>query len=91
MQGQAANSEALREGLACLERFDGRQMLADLDVPVGVLLGERDNLIPSQKLVRALTIIKPNINCQILAGAGHAPFISHPEQSAAMIKSMIHD
>ncbi len=90
MQGHAAHPDALREGLNCLESFDGRQMLADLEVPVSVLLGERDNLIPAE-LATALMALKPDIDCQVLQGAGHAPFISHPAQSAAMIKSMIHD
>lgn len=90
MQGHAAHPDALREGLICLESFDGRQMLADLAVPVSALLGERDNLIPAE-LAAELMRLNPEINCQVLQGAGHAPFISHPAQSAAMIKSMIHD
>lgn len=90
MQAHAPHPDALRDGLNCLERFDGRQMLADIDVPVCMLLGERDNLIPAE-LEAALMILKPDINCQVLQGAGHAPFISHPAQSAAMIKSMIND
>ncbi len=90
MLGYAAHPEALREGLNCLEGFDGRQILVELNLPVSVLLGERDNLIPAE-LAAELMILKPDINCQVLQGAGHAPFISHPAQSAAMIKSMIHD
>ncbi|MEX1201152.1 MAG: pimeloyl-ACP methyl ester esterase BioH [Methylophaga sp.] len=90
IQGHAAHPNALREGLNCLERFDGRQMLADLAMPVNVLLGERDNLIPAE-LAAELKILKPDINCQVVQGAGHAPFISHPAQSAALIKNMIHD
>ncbi len=90
MLGHAAHPDALREGLNYLECFDGRQMLADLKVPVSVLLGERDNLIPTE-LATELMILKPDINCQVLQGAGHAPFISHPAQSATMIKSMIYD
>ncbi len=90
MLGNAAHPAALREGLNCLEGFDGRQMLADLNIPVSVLLGERDNLIPAE-LAAELMSLKPEINCQILQGAGHAPFISHPAQSAGMLKSMIHD
>lgn len=89
MQGQGAHSEALRDGLDCLNTFDGRQMLANLDLPVSVLLGERDNLIPAE-LASALMLIKPEIDCQVIDGAGHAPFISHPAQTAAKIKSMIH-
>lgn len=90
MLGHAAHPEALREGLNCLATFDGRQMLADVKMPVSVLLGERDNLVPVE-LATALISLRPDINCQVLDGAGHAPFISHPAQSAAMIKSMLHD
>lgn len=90
MQGHAAHPQALRDGLTCLQKFDGRHMLANAIMPVSVLLAERDNLIPVE-LVSALIALKADINCQIVDGAGHAPFISHPAQTAAMIKSMIHD
>ncbi len=88
LQGKPAHSEALRAGLNCLAQFDGRTLLADLPMPVSVLLGERDNLVPVE-LAAALKTLKPAVDCQVLNGAGHAPMISHPAETAAMLKSMI--
>ena len=88
MQGKPAHPEALRAGLDCLAQFDGRTLLADLPMPVSVLLGERDNLVPAE-LAAALKTLKPAVDCQVLNGAGHAPMISHPAETAAMLKSMI--
>lgn len=90
LQGHAAHRDALRDGLNLLATFDGRQLLSKLSMPVSVLLAERDNLIPAE-LAAALTQLNPDIDCQLLAGAGHAPFISHPSETAAMLKSMLHD
>lgn len=88
LQGKPAQPEALRAGLDCLAQFDGRALLADLPVPVSVLLGERDNLVPAE-LAAALKMLQPALDCQLIDGAGHAPMISHPAETAAMLKSMI--
>ncbi len=88
LQGKPAHPEALRAGLDCLAQFDGRALLTDLPVPVSVLLGERDNLVPAE-LAAALKMLQPTMDCQLIDGAGHAPMISHPAATAAMLKSMI--
>ncbi|MCX4190679.1 pimeloyl-ACP methyl ester esterase BioH [Methylophaga sp. OBS3] len=89
LASKAAHPEALRDGLICLAEFDGRKLLADLTVPVSFLLAEKDNLIPVT-LADALIRLNADIHCQVIEGAGHAPFISHPEQTATLIKSMLH-
>ena len=69
---------ALRTGLSILSDTDLREALAQLGCPVSWLLGDRDMLVPVG-LARALEsmLVEPVID--IVQGAGHAPFVSHPE------------
>jgi len=78
---------ALQQGLVCLETWDQRAMLSAVTVPVAVLLGQKDNLIP-QKVASALNQLQPSIEVEVIAGAGHAPFLSHPERCAEFIKKV---
>lgn len=70
--------ETLRTGLKMLSDTDLTTALRALDCPVSWLLGEKDALVPSE-LARALERMPLNIDIQVVAGAGHAPFISHPD------------
>ncbi|MFP4132077.1 MAG: pimeloyl-ACP methyl ester esterase BioH [Thiohalospira sp.] len=70
--------EALARGLEWLAGSDLRPELADLAVPVHFIGGERDNLVPAAALEEAAGIA-PRGRVTILPGAGHAPFLSHPE------------
>jgi len=73
----AANPAALRAGLRFLQECDLRHVLCGLDIPLGWLLGERDTLIPA-RVAREF----PAIGSTVIAGAGHAPFLSNPRQCA---------
>ena len=72
-------AEALKAGLRLLQDTDLRIELATLNVPTRWLLGARDTLVPS------------NLGEQVpgryvvVDGAGHAPFLSHPETCTAAI------
>lgn len=69
----AASDEALQDGLALLLNSDLRIAVQGLPVPVSWLLGERDTLVPVA-LAEAL-VPQP---VEIVTGAAHAPFLSHP-------------
>jgi len=70
--------EALFAGLKILSDTDLTEALQALDCPVSWLLGEKDALVP-HVLAQALEQMPLDVDIQILAGAGHAPFISHPD------------
>ena len=65
--------EALAAGLQLLQTSDLRGVLPDLDVPIYWLFGERDTLVPT-----ATSACVPGRRA-VIAGAGHAPFLSHPQ------------
>ncbi|AFJ02465.1 Biotin synthesis protein bioH [Methylophaga frappieri] len=90
IQTQHAHPSALTAGLSRLEKTDARTALAELAMPVGLLLGAQDNLIPSSLAVAAQQL-NPDLQCQIIDGAGHAPFLSHPAPTLAFIREQVHD
>lgn len=70
--------KALRAGLKVLSDTDLTEALQAMDCPVSWLLGEKDALVPLA-LARTLEQMPVDVDIQILAGSGHAPFISHPD------------
>ena len=76
------DSDALRGGLAILRDLDLRDALPEMKQPVLVIAGERDRLSPpqaSQYMARML----PDARLVVIAGAAHAPFLSHQEKFVA--------
>jgi pimeloyl-[acyl-carrier protein] methyl ester esterase len=69
--------QALRAGLKILSDTDLCAALDDLGCAVTWLLGENDALVPVE-LAAPLEHMMTDVDINILPGAGHAPFISHP-------------
>ena len=82
--------EALTAGLFLLMTTDMTKQLSKLTCPVKMILGDRDTLIPLAMLAVAKQL-QPNLNTSILAGAGHAPFISQPTQCQQVIELFINE
>ena len=81
---KAPDVSALQTGLAILESTDFRVAMHDFPVPLAWLLASRDTLAPVQ-----VADHYPAIPRQIIQGAGHAPFLSHPQQCAESIKYLL--
>ena len=79
-----ADAEALRIGLGFLKHADMRHVLAGAQLPLFWLLGERDTLVPAQ-----LSAMLPRHRTKVINGAGHAPFLSHPQQCAEQIRQWL--
>jgi pimeloyl-[acyl-carrier protein] methyl ester esterase len=82
--------DALRGGLAILRDADLRDALAQITLPTLVVAGERDKLTPpeaSHYLAQSL----PHARAVVVAGAAHAPFLSHPEIFIEHVKSFLHE
>ncbi len=82
------HSQALKEGLTILLTMDKREVLAALNCPIMMLLGDRDTLVPSDMLPRAAALNSQIQTVKVL-GAGHAPFISQPQQCAEHVREFI--
>jgi pimeloyl-[acyl-carrier protein] methyl ester esterase len=84
----SARPEALSAGLARLRDVDLRRALPLVRVPALVIAGEHDRIIrpvASRALARAL----PDARYVEIAGAAHAPFLTHPVQFARLVAGFL--
>jgi pimeloyl-[acyl-carrier protein] methyl ester esterase len=86
----AARPEALMSGLMRLREGDLRAALPLVKVPALVMAGQRDRIIrPAAS--RALAAALPKAHYVEVAGAAHAPFLSHPVQFAQQLTGFLRD
>jgi len=81
---------ALQAGLKLLIEIDLRTQFSTLQCPVKMILGDRDTLIPEQMLDDA-KLLNAKLETRLLAGAGHAPFISQPTQCQHEIEQFLNE
>jgi pimeloyl-[acyl-carrier protein] methyl ester esterase len=79
---------ALAAGLAILRDADLRPGLDAMTLPLQFIMGERDTLIPPAA-ARACAVRKPGTHLEVIAGAGHAPFLSHPQEFLAALRPFL--
>ncbi len=77
-------AEILQAGLEILKTGDLREFILRTRMPVKMIMGGRDTLVPVA-CARRLQQINPNIEVEILDSAGHVPFLSHPDCLQALI------
>ncbi len=81
---EAPDNNTLQGGLAILKQTDLRFYLSKLTMPVSVVLGGMDALVPvdaGQKMQQLL----PQLDLNIIESAGHVPFLSHSSETLAII------
>ena len=78
----------LQSGLDILKQADLRPGLIALECPVSIIQGDKDTLVPVQAS-RDMKKIQPASELNIIAGAGHVPFLSHPSQVIEIINRFI--
>lgn len=89
LRGELANRptprpEALALGLDLLREGDLRERLAALACPTQWIFGERDTLVPAAA-GEGVAALLPAAGIAIIPGAAHAPFLSHPKETAAVL------
>ena len=88
LQGGEPGPDVLKSGLDLLLSMDARGALRQVLVPTLVVLGERDTLVPIA-LAEQLNSINPAIRVECLAGSAHAPFLSHREEFAGLLREFV--
>ncbi len=81
---------ALQAGLEILRDGDCRSSLPTITQPTLVMAGERDTLTPPQAS-QYMAAQLPNAQLEMIKGAAHAPFLSHPEIFVEQLKSFLHE
>ncbi|MBB1125080.1 pimeloyl-ACP methyl ester esterase BioH [Thiospirillum jenense] len=84
----APAAAALATGLNLLRNSDLRPHLRQLRQPTLWLLGERDTLVPA-RVAADLAHWMPASHQRVIAGSGHAPWLSHPDETAAVTNDFL--
>jgi pimeloyl-ACP methyl ester carboxylesterase len=72
--------------LAMKNRPERNHVLKDTELPVLLIAGEQDQIIPAEK---TFTVTKPNIEKEILTGAGHMSMYEQPEELVKVMKDFL--
>lgn len=79
---------ALALGLELLRDCDLRGPLPDLRPPSLWIFGSHDALVPPTVAER-IALLLPGASTAVIAGAAHAPFLSHPAETHAAIRHFL--
>jgi pimeloyl-[acyl-carrier protein] methyl ester esterase len=85
-----ARLPALARGLELLAETDLRDSLSTLNLPVRVLHGDKDTLMPVEAALRMADLL-PQGRLSVLEGSGHAPFLSRPQEWVSLLESFVRD
>jgi pimeloyl-[acyl-carrier protein] methyl ester esterase len=80
--------QVLEGGLEILRMADLRAMLPSIRQPAWVMHGEHDAVTPCAA-GQALGDALPNARFHKIAGAAHAPFLSHPRAVATQLQEFL--
>ncbi|MGM0680318.1 MAG: pimeloyl-ACP methyl ester esterase BioH, partial [Pseudomonadota bacterium] len=84
------NVTALQSGLTILKEADLREQLARIrQMPLLLVMGEQDMLVPAAAAV-ALAGEFEDSQTVVIEGAGHAPFVSHPQTFIQQVMMFLH-
>lgn len=86
--GPSPDPLALAQGLLMLRQQDMRPLLAQMKTPVLVVQGSRDRLVPSAA-GEYLSAHLVHGRLAMIAQAGHAPFLSHPDLFLQLLQNFI--
>jgi pimeloyl-[acyl-carrier protein] methyl ester esterase len=75
---QAPDQQTLQEGLNILKQTDLRPVFASLKIPVAVILGQLDTLVPVA-VGKNMQALLPGVDMTVIERAGHVPFLSHQQ------------
>ena len=79
---------ALRAGLEILRDTDLRTACAGIVCPALVIAGERDTLVPAAAAAATAALL-PQGEMHMVAGGGHAPFLSAPGEVALAVRNFL--
>ena len=78
------DAEVLKHGLDLLKISDTRSILAELEIPIKLILGIRDTLVPAS-LAKEILKVNSRIQGELITSAAHAPLLSHPDRFISLI------
>jgi pimeloyl-ACP methyl ester esterase len=88
MGGTSADPGAVRESLKILSVADLREELPQVDRPVLLVHGELDSICPAAASAYMAERL-PMATLRIMAGCGHAPFMTQPERFNPLVQEFL--
>ncbi|MFO7603432.1 MAG: pimeloyl-ACP methyl ester esterase BioH [Gammaproteobacteria bacterium] len=82
--------QVLYGGLEILRQFDGRALLQQLTLPVLMIGGQKDTLVPPAAL-QASAAASSTTTLSVWPSAGHALFLAQPDRFTQELKTFAHD
>ena len=80
----------LKAGLGLLDTADARDAIQTFDKPILFIAGEKDLVVNKASLEQSANLA-PQGHYVEIAGAGHAPFLSHPHEFTRTINHFINE
>lgn len=77
--------QALVAGLQLLAEVDLRKQIGQTVVPTTRIYGRLDSLVPKQAIAN-IAALHPQCHSKVMEHAAHAPFISHPQSFAELLR-----
>ncbi len=87
-QYQSPDNTILLAGLDILLHADLRPELASARIPVSIILGETDNLVPI-RVGKAMQEIRSDCELDVIKKAGHLPFLSHQAEVINVLRDFL--
>ncbi|MDP3334935.1 MAG: alpha/beta fold hydrolase [Methylococcaceae bacterium] len=84
----APDEVTLQGGLEILKTADLRAVMGALTMPMLSILGAKDALVPVA-VGEYLQTLSPNMTVKVIDKAGHAPFLSHPNEVTELMSDFI--
>lgn len=84
----APDKVTLQGGLEILKSADLRAVMGELTMPMLSILGAKDALVPVV-VGEYLQTLSPNMTVKVIDKAGHAPFLSHPNEVTELMSDFI--
>lgn len=86
LEHQDFSNGVLQQGLQLLLHTDLRETCRQIRIPVSIILGQQDQLVPAA-VGRDWQQLIGQAEVHIIDKAGHAPFLSHAQEFAARLKA----
>jgi pimeloyl-ACP methyl ester carboxylesterase len=78
----------VREAVEEVVSLDLRPVVAELEIPMGLVWGESDRVVP-RSVLREIVELRPGTPVETISEAGHVPQIERPAEFAAAVERLL--